>query len=254
MKLIQEADSLSLVFDEQSDTSDDSVIHVLAIPQSIDGTLKAILLASDYLEATNSVTVSQTIIRICHEWSIAFDKVVAVVSDGAAYCTKAFNDALKCILPNAVHLICNAHILSLVSDEWRGCFPEVDEMCAKIKRVFCNSAARKRRYREHLSDQGCTDVRNPPVPVVTRWTSWFSTVKYHAGHFNYCKSFFEAELEQSDTATLRNLCSLLEQPQLQREVAFIAEHCERLSAVLTAMETSATIIHTIYDKVRDLLA
>ena len=168
MNFLHESNSLSLVFDEESDVSDDNVIHVLAILQSSDGSLKSKLLASDYLEATNSVTVSQMVLQVFHEWSIDLNNVVAVISDCEAYCTTASNDALKCILPNAVHLICNAHVLSLVSEEWQTCFPDVDNLCAKIKRAFCNSVARKPRYRKDLSDQGCTNVRNPPVPVITR--------------------------------------------------------------------------------------
>jgi len=50
--------------------------------------------------------------------------------------------------------------------------------------------ARKRRYKEFLAEKtGTDDVPLPPVPVVTRWNSWFKTVihhaKYHAYHTKY---------------------------------------------------------------------
>ena len=253
-QLLQDSDSFSLVFDEQTDTSQDFVLHILAVPQSTDGTLKAVLLSSEYLEETNSVTVAQAILRVCHEWALDLNKICAVASDGAAYCSKAFMDSLKGIFPNAVHVICNAHIMSLVSEQWRSCFPEVDLFCAKMKRVFSHSVARKRRFRDHLASKGCSDVRNPPEPVVTRWTSWYNAVAFHNAHFEHYRSFFEAECEEHSGTIVSDLCSLVDSPTLSREIAFIAEHCARPQAVLTSFEATSAGLHLVYDKVLDLLA
>lgn len=49
-----------------------------------------------------------------------FNDVVAFVTDNAAYMKKCFRDSLRGILPNAVHVTCWAHILSLVGDEFCG--------------------------------------------------------------------------------------------------------------------------------------
>ena len=251
---LEQADSYSLVFDEQCDISHDLVFHILAVPESRDGSLNPLLIASEYLDETNSVTVSQTIVRVCNEWSLSFNKVSALVSDGAAYCAKAYNDALKGLFPNAVHLVCNAHILSLVSDQWRSEFQEVDMFCIKMKRVFAHSVARKRRFREHLVANGCPDPRNPPAPVVTRWSSWYNAVAYHSGHFKYYKEFFEQEKQEHNSATVIDVCAQLDSPFLQEELHFIAVHCARPQAVLTSFETKSASLHSVYDTVSDLLA
>ena len=146
-----------------------------------------------------------------------------MVSDGAAYCSKAYRDALKGLFPNAVHFICNAHILSLVSEQWRSEFEEVDLFCTRMKRVFAHSVARRRRFKEHLESEGCTEISNPPTPVITRWTSWYQAVAYHSSHFEYYKSFFTAEEEDHGSAVVRQILQQLDSLFLHQEVAFITK-------------------------------
>lgn len=48
------------------------------------------------------------------------------------YMNKAFSDVLHGMMPNAIPLTCNAHILSLASDVWRTGFPDVDTLVSSF--------------------------------------------------------------------------------------------------------------------------
>ena len=251
---LQRVDSFSVVVDEQCDVSQDLVLHILAVPQSDSGELRAIILSSEYLEVTNATTVAQAVIRVLHEWSLDLNKVSAFVTDNAAYCSKAFKSSLQNMLPNAFHHTCNAHILALVADEWRSAFEQVDNLCGKIKRMFSQSVARKRRYITHLRDSECTDISLPPVPIVTRWTSWYKTVAYHSAHFRFYKEFFQKEKDHHYSKLVETILNILDAPHLQEELSLIETHCSKIQAVLTSFEESSVTIHKVYDKVLDLLA
>ena len=146
-------------------------------------------------------------------------------------------DKLKGLLPNCVHITCNAHILNLVRETWRKNFPVVDRLVACFKAMFTHSAARKQRYKEYIGEK--TDVEPeqvplPPVPVLTRWNSWFYAVEHHAKYIGYYASFIEAELEQSATTNaLTQLETLLAEPSTTEYVLFLAKATVSLVILLT---------------------
>ena len=61
----------------------------------------------------NATTVSQSIIGTLNKFEVGFNNVSAVVTDNASYMLKT-EGIWKDLLPNVVHITCNAHILSLV--------------------------------------------------------------------------------------------------------------------------------------------
>uniref|UniRef100_H3BCP4 HAT C-terminal dimerisation domain-containing protein n=1 Tax=Latimeria chalumnae TaxID=7897 RepID=H3BCP4_LATCH len=77
------------------------------------GKLTTILADCVYLDAVNYTTVSQAIIKTISKYGADFDKVSALISDNATYMT--FKSVLQGVMPNAVHITCNAHIISLVN-------------------------------------------------------------------------------------------------------------------------------------------
>lgn len=67
----------------------------------------------------NFNTVSQAILRTVYDYGIKEEDVIAIISDNASYCIKAFNNVLTSIFVNAVHVRCLDHILNLVGECWK---------------------------------------------------------------------------------------------------------------------------------------
>ena len=66
----------------------------------------------------------------------------------------------------------------------------------------------------------------PPVPVITRWNTWFEVALYHAEHLDHYISSVIAETEHG-TQQLYNLSSLLHSNKLNvlvAELEFLAVH------------------------------
>lgn len=169
--------------------------------------------------------------------------------------TKAFQ-TLKVLLPNCIHITCNAHILSLVGETWRKNFSDVDRLVACFKKTFIHCASRKSRYCEYLEEvTGESSVSLPPVPVVTRWNSWFNTVSHHAKYVQHYKAFIDNEIELStSTNALTELAALLRKDNIVSELKFIADSSTPLVELLTWFEGRRVSIHLAYNRLMDLLA
>ena len=107
---------------------------------------------------------------------------------------KAFTSILSPLIPQLFHNTCFAHIYNLVRETWVEFehFKFLDTVVKNIKTSFIYSAARKRRWREYLMlrsihlnedealfEEEITEdlsVNLPPLPVKTRWNSWFKFV------------------------------------------------------------------------------
>ena len=83
---------------------------------------------------------------------------------------------------------------------------------ALFKWIFTYCSVRKCRYK-FLAEKTGTDVPLPPVPIVTRWNSWFKTVIHHANYVAFYKDFIAEELDIRDaTNALTELKELLQDP------------------------------------------
>lgn len=159
------------------------------------------------------------------------------------YMNKAFSDVLHGMMPNAIPLTCNAHILSLASDVWRTGFPDVDTLVSSFlkKKTFKHCPSRKLRYRESIanqSDKAPATLSLPPEPVITRWNSWFNAVSYHAKNIQYYQQFVCDELEITpDTQSLLKIRDLLKQSDIADQVKFVAENASRFVQLLTWFES-----------------
>ena len=99
-------------------------------------------------------------------------------------------------------------------------------------------------------------VSPPPVPVVTRWNSWFNSVSHHDIYFEHYRGFIDAELEVSaSTNALSELKLLLQDDGLIKlEVAFISSSTSALVELLTWFESRNVQLHLAYNQIMDLLA
>lgn len=255
---VASASSVVIVTDEASDSQDRFVLHVLFILPVADvdqAQMEVLTVDLIYLEHVNGTTVSQAIMQTLSKYDVDFNKVSAFITDNASYMSKTFG-IVKGLLPNCVHVTCNAHIMNLVGETWRKHFPKVDRLVACFKTTFLHCASRKRRYVDYLADQTQQEtIAIPPTPVVTRWNSWFRTVSHHTKYVHHYRGFIAKELELSTaTNALTELSTLLESDQIIDEVRFVADSSVPLVELLTWFENRHVTIHLAYNKIMDLLA
>ena len=93
---------------------DHSILNVIAMVRE-----KSFLIGVEKMSACNHATFSQAIIKCVTEVGIKYKQVIAIVSDSAAYCKKAFRDVLSAVFPNSIHVRCLAHIVNLASELFR---------------------------------------------------------------------------------------------------------------------------------------
>ncbi|KAL1373681.1 hypothetical protein pipiens_018518 [Culex pipiens pipiens] len=233
------ASSIVIAADEASDQQDRFILHIVFILPVTSGQqdkMEAVTADLVFLDKVNATTVSRAIIQTLTKFDVDFDKVVVVLTDNATYMTKAVT-SLKVLLPNCIHLTCNAHILSLVGETFRRNFPAVDRMIACFKSIFVHCSSRKLRYREFIGRECGSEVPLPPVPVVTRWNSWFRAVAHHAKYVEHYKKFIEAELLVSaPTSALLELNDLFKTDSVRVDVVFIMMNSTKLMDLLTWFE------------------
>lgn len=263
---VSTATSISVVTDEASDSQDRYVLHILFIPQMLftDSTaassdtsvLEVLCVDLVYLEEVNSITVSQAIVQCLNKYNVEFNKVSSFVTDNASYMTKAYK-TLKGLLPNCVHITCNAHIMNLVGETWRKDFPQVDRLVASFKAILSHCASRKQSYKNFLQQMtNATDaIPLPPVPVITRWGSWLATIEHHAKYVDFYPQFISMEVENShSTNALEELSNLIKHPEIIHDIKFIAENAKKITELLTWFEGRQVNVHKAYNRVMDLLA
>ncbi|XP_072035551.1 uncharacterized protein [Amphiura filiformis] len=237
-----------IAVDETTDERDNSVLNVIV---GLEG--KTYLLDTIFMTSCTAVDLAQAVTTSLTNNQIAYNDVIAFCTDNAPYCKAAYR-ILQPLLPNCTHVLCLAHILNLVGEtfqHWQD-FSDVNTLVWTMKSVFNKKPHRKRRFIAYLREQGVESPRFPPMPVQTRWNSWFEAVLYHHEHMQHYLGFFESE--DTDAQSVERLKQLLtgdNYRQLEIHVAFIAESCPKMMSVLTTMETSR---HPIATRVWDLLS
>ena len=84
---------------------------------------------------------------------------------------------------------------------------------AKVKDCFVRSPAKRDRYLAHLRFHGVSSPCKIPLPVSTRWNSWFKMVNYTKTHLSYWSSFFNDELSNDPAnETLQRIVITLSNP------------------------------------------
>ena len=68
------------------------------------------------MEACYNATLTQGIIKTASDAGIQFEKVVAIVSDSAAYSKKVYNDVLSIVFQNSIHIRFLVHIVNLAAE------------------------------------------------------------------------------------------------------------------------------------------
>ena len=99
------------------------------------------------------------------------------------------------------------------------------------------------------------DVKLPPVPVSSRWNSWFEAAIYRATRIHLYEGFYKAEKAQG-MAVERILEFVMHKtiyPEICLQLYFIKENCQCLMTVLTMLEAKGSpLACTVYNLLEDL--
>jgi len=208
--------------DETTDSCGRSVLNILFSYHR-----KTKLVSTVFLERVNHTTISQSFVNTINSYNIPFDNLIFYISDNAAYMKKAYTDILSPLIPNLLHNTCLAHSYNLVGETWVEYenFKLLDLVVKNIKASFVYSTARKRRWREHLAlksisldnfsfdyEENTQDisVTLPPLPVKTRWNSWFKFVVWLNNYFKYFVTFFIQESRSEKNKAIKELADIFQ--------------------------------------------
>jgi Na+/H+ antiporter NhaB len=100
------------------------------------------------MESCNFSTFSQAVLQSLHTSQLDLNDILAVVTDNASYCLKAYREVLKGVMPHSVHTTCLCHVINLVGETWQHYkyFSEVTALVMWVKSAFFKKPARKRRW------------------------------------------------------------------------------------------------------------
>ena len=228
--------NVAIIVDETTDAQNRSIMNTLLKPLTPHA--KPVVVSVDFMSNVNSREVAQKIERTLLEYKVEFHQVRALVSDNAPYMKACFN-VLSPLYENMIHVTCWAHIISLVGACWKDAFPQVDRLVACVKSLFVNSPCRRRRWLALLEKKG-SKVLSFPIPVVTRWNSWFQSVSFIREYVDELKEFTSQELsEGTRPLKLRETIDLMSVETLKEELCFLAAHSPRLQRDLVGMETAS---------------
>ena len=127
LKAILKDQPVSITADETTDVRDHSILNVVATVRG-----QPYLINVVKMEACNNSTFSQAIIQSVTVAGIAF---IAIVSDSAAYCKKAYRDVLSVVFTKSTHVLCLAHVVNLAAEIFKhfGYFSHTADVVAMIK-------------------------------------------------------------------------------------------------------------------------
>jgi len=210
--------------DETTDSCGRSVLNVLFSYHN-----KTRLVNTIFLERVNHTTIAQSFVNTVNSYNISFNNLIFYISDNAAYMKKAYTDVLSPLIPNLLHNTCLAHSYNLIGETWIDYenFKLLDRVVKNIKASFVYSVTRKRRWREHLAlnsislDNFSFDLEGnaqdisitlPPLPVKTRWNSWFKFIVWLDGYFKYFITFYIQELRVDKNKAIKELVDVFQDP------------------------------------------
>ncbi len=194
--------SICLTIDETTDRCGRHAVNILF---SFDNQTK--LARTDFLSNVNATTISQFVVDTIHLYNIPYQNIILFISDNASYMKLAYSH-LSPLLPKMKHNCCLAHILNLIGETWIDFqkFELVDKLVTNFKAIFVYNSQRKIRWKEHLLRNNIESPTLAPLPVKTRWNSWFSFLCWIKPLYSHVITFINAEYSiNHDSKAIRYL-------------------------------------------------
>ena len=101
------------------------------------------------------------------------------------------SDVLSAVFAKSLHILRLA-LVNLAAEfflHYRH-FKHTSDMITKIKSSLFKKPSQKSRYLKYLNDFiANSEIKLPPVPVSSRWNSWFEIAMYHATRLHLYEDF-----------------------------------------------------------------
>lgn len=193
-----------------------------------------------FLEKADATTCTQVLNECVHKYDIQFCDIQGLVTDSARYMTKCVSSLQVLFGEHVLHVQCWAHKLALVGSVMACELQDVNEGVVKVKAAFLNTRKRRHHYLKYLAENTEKPAILFPMPVCTRWNSWFKSVFYLSEYLVDIISFFKQEdlkVENSGIQYLRSL-STKTADILLAQCHFVKMHAGNLVEILTKLEGS----------------
>ncbi|GBC43827.2 transcription factor E2F6 isoform X1 [Rhizophagus irregularis DAOM 181602=DAOM 197198] len=206
--------------------------HAVNLLFSFDNQTK--LARTEFLSIVNASSISQFVMDTLHFYKIPYKNIIFFISDNASYMKLAYSH-LSPFLPRMKHNCCLAHILNLIGKTWVDFkkFELVDRLVANFKTIFVYNSQRKIRWKEHLSRNNIESPTLAPLPVKTRWNSWFSFLHWIKPLYPHVITFINAEYSiNHDSKAIQYLNTFCQHQNhilyVRIFICFITYNCGRL--------------------------
>ncbi|XP_063244419.1 uncharacterized protein LOC134543361 [Bacillus rossius redtenbacheri] len=208
------------------------------------------------LTAATGSECSRAILSIVAELGIKFENVVGVITDSAKYMTTCVT-SLKCVFSDGmVHVQCWAHKLNIIASLWSANLTELNMCVANAKHAFVNARKRKHRYMSFLKDKYPEDETKHvlfPLPIMTRWTSWYKSANYVGEHVDDLVEFLSAEEEGSSAIVHFKNLSQDDVAVIKCSSVFLIEHCiKTIDSIVLLEGANYAFSHQEYPILMDL--
>lgn len=244
--------------DETTDRKGNCVFAVLLGTIEGTSTQQLYLGSCTYLETANSTNCVRAILDTIRDMNIEYSNVYGICSDSAPYMI-ACSRTLKTVFGDQfIAFTCWCHKPNLIGEIWQGTLKELNGVVAKLKNIFRNSRKLKREYKMHLAEHFPELPPNLfPIPVLTRWSSWFQSVEYLSVYFPAVKSFLHSKNEglSPQGQALKELMTPSFFSTICIQAAFVNDNSSLMTGpILDFQKKSAPVSHLLYGRLQSLLS
>lgn len=211
----------------------------------------------NFLENADATTCSQVLSDSINKYGVQFCDIEGLVTDSARYMTKCVSTLQVLFGEHVMHVQCWAHKLALVGNVMCSELSEVNEAVVKVKTAFLNTRKRRHHYLKYLSDNTSKPANLFPMPVATRWNSWFRSVFYLSEYLMDIIAFFKQEdMKANNNSGILYLTSLSSRNAevILAQCGFVQAHASNLVEILVKLEGSKyPTAHLLYGYLGDLI-